>query len=430
MNTLNPILATLLRIGGALAGIGGAYVVPDARLLELLAAAGQAGVVEPEMLRIGAFVVGGIVGFVIASQIVGLIGRPGRTPHGTRSEAAESVPRLRRHLVGDGQKRGSVIPDYLDPDPAPTKPVAVSFAELGLEHPHASEYPMPAGHGPEGGDDLAFAETRDRPEHAGSASDEWDEPAPNLVSAVPGPPPHVAESQISPARAEAAAQARLLAAQAEQAAPVPIAEDPLASEEPDTAVPSREDADPAVSVPMPDELGLTWFDEDDVPVAATGPLDEASPRYDGERVRAERVPADRAAEAVPASGGAPAPEPAAPVEPAAAFVPPRQVAETYAPPPAVEPAQPRFSLSSASESDWYDGAGDEEEDAEDDGAGYGSLIDIGLGKSHAPRGQQAGQRGEAGLVPMGGAIATIPHGKPQDFRLREALAELQRLDRG
>ncbi|MDR7102078.1 hypothetical protein [Croceicoccus sp. BE223] len=425
MNTLNPILATLLRIGGALAGIGGAYLVPDAKLLELLAAVGQAGVVETEMLRIGAFAIGGIVGFVIASQIVGLIGRPGRTPHGTRSEAAESVPRLRRHLVGDGQKRGSVIPDYLDPDPAPTKPVAVSFAELGLDHPHASEYPMPAGHGSEDGDDLDFAETRDRPEHAGSASDEWDAPAPNLASAVPGPPPHAAGSQISPARAEAAAQARLLAAQAEREAPVPIAADPVASEEPVSAVPSREDADPApvsVSVPMPDELGLTWFDEDDAPAAATASLGEASPGYDGER--------ECAAEAGPASRGAPAPESAAPVEPAAAFVPPRQVAEAYAPPPAVEPAQPRFSLSSASESDWYDGAGDEEEDAEDDGAGYGSLIDIGLGKSHAPRGQQAGQRGEAGLVPMGGAIATVPHGKPQDFRLREALAELQRLDRG
>ncbi len=119
MNTLNPILAIFLRIAGALAGVGMIVFVPDAKLAETLATTGLAGVFDPAMARLVAHAMGGVVGFVIAAQIVGLLGRPGRTPHGTRSEAAESVPRLRRHLVdGDAPKRGSAMPDYLDPDPA------------------------------------------------------------------------------------------------------------------------------------------------------------------------------------------------------------------------------------------------------------------------------------------------------------------------
>ncbi len=69
--------------------------------------------------------------------------------------------------------------------------------------------------------------------------------------------------------------------------------------------------------------------------------------------------------------------------------------------------------------------------AEDDGAGYGSLSDIGLGRTHQPRGGE-GPRGEALLPPSEfaktSAPGAIPKGKPQDFRLREALEELMRVD--
>lgn len=462
MSTLNPILATLLRFGGALAGAGVVYLVSDATLMEGLASAGLAGQVAPEMARIGACVGAVLVGFVIASQVVGLLDRSHRTPHGTKSEAAESVPRLRRHLVeGGGPQRGSAIPDYLDPDPAPTKPVAVSFAELGLEHPSAQEYPMPAGHQGEPGDDFAFADAPDRPDHAGSASEEWDEPAATLKTSVPPPAPAPAEPRMSAARAEAAAQARELAARNAEAAPV-APEAPAVR----TAAPAaqagpvpfgagnaaRHAAEsvrdlpvidlPHHDLPATDEVGLTSFDTDDshwddAGWDEDGSFEAVGPAPSPEPVRAGSPPRQVEAWPVaepyvvpqvePAPGHRPAPAPLATTVPdpdpiPAATIPPM--------PPHAEPAQPRFALSSSGESDWYDGSGDEEEDAEDDGAGYGSLIDIGLGKSHAPRGG-VGQRGEAGLPALArsGAMALVPHGKPQDFRLREALAELQRLDR-
>ena len=81
--------------------------------------------------------------------------------------------------------------------------------------------------------------------------------------------------------------------------------------------------------------------------------------------------------------------------------------------------------------DWFDGAGDEEEDADDDGAGYGSLMGIGLGAAHSPHQAVAAPRGEAGIARQeehSGALAVIPEGAgPQDFRMRDALANLKAL---
>jgi len=86
-------------------------------------------------------------------------------------------------------------------------------------------------------------------------------------------------------------------------------------------------------------------------------------------------------------------------------------------------------LANSSADDWFAGEGDEEEDAEDDGAGYGSLIAIGLGSRHQPRVDAL--RGEAGLAPAPFAEQAnlpVPQGRgPQDFRLREALEQLRRL---
>ena len=128
----------------------------------------------------------------------------------------------------------------------------------------------------------------------------------------------------------------------------------------------------------------------------------------------EMAPVDVAAEVPPA----PVPRPATP-------------GRTEVPVPAPvsrQPAAPQFDYASQADNGWFAGAGDEEEDADDDGAGYGSLAAVGLGKTHAAR-AEVGQRGEAGLPDAKEAreVSSIPKGKPQDFRLREALAELQRV---
>lgn len=96
---------------------------------------------------------------------------------------------------------------------------------------------------------------------------------------------------------------------------------------------------------------------------------------------------------------------------------------------------PRFApgLTGGADEDWFAGEADEEEDADDDGAGYGSLMAIGLGKTHKPRPKQPSHRlGEANLshsplLDVDRDMGGIPQGAgPQDFRLREALEGLKR----
>lgn len=361
MNAAIRILAFLLRAGGALAGFAAATLVGDAMLADAVASLGLGALLTSENVRIAAHVAGGIVGLLIGAQVAALLPRGPQSPPGTRHDAAEAVPRLRRHLVDDsGQPPRSALPRYLDPDPAPTKPVGVSFQELGLDHPEPEEYPAPVDRTePSENDDhdaFAFDDSGERPESAGTASDEWGDAA---LSAMP----------------------------------------PRASSAPPSAAPPSSDLSES-ETPEPEALAVPPVE----PVLDTEPDLQPEPEPDFDP------------EPEPMLASAPVPEqPVLPPEPH----------------PTAEFSKPEFGLSAANgDADWYQGAGDDDEDAEDDGAGYGSLAAVGLGKSHTPRGP-AGQPGEAGLPPADGDAGqsdlVFPQGKPQDFRLREALAELARL---
>lgn len=385
---LNQITATLLRIGGVLAGIAAGFFVPEAALGEAVAAAGLEAQITPAIARLAAYVVPGLAGFLIGSRLAAIVERGPSVPAGTREQAAESVPRLRRHLVeGAGPAKASSIAHYVEPDLAPTKPVAVSFKELGLDPPSVSDYPPPAGESPCQGDDRAFRNEYDRPESAGSASDEWDDDVVMPRSEPESPARERLVGEFAPSPES------VLGAPAAMERPLG-----LSVEDPGEEAGGSHLPDPSVC-----EYGPATDADNIAPSGAANPqtLNTNPPVDDRDDWQ------DTPARAVPAS------------------VDTRSVGEDGY-------SRPSFARPDATAgSDWYDGAGDEEEDAEDDGAGYGSLIDIGLGKNHAPR-AAAGQRGEAGLAPAlysaSGAGALVPHGKPQDFRLREALAELQRLE--
>lgn len=388
---LTQITATLLRIVGALAGIAVGFFIPEAVLGQAVTAAGLEAQVTPAIARLAAYAIPGLVGYLIGSRLAAIVERGPSVPAGTREQAAESVPRLRRHLVESaGPARASSIAHYVEPDLAPTKPVAVSFKELGLDQPDVSDYPPPAGDSSRGADEFAFREDLDRPESAGSASDEWDD---HVVL------PRFEPQNPGPARTESPAQ--------------PLEAVILSSEPPAVASAPMKSSDGPPVEDRVDNAGEDQLPAEAAPAAADAVEHHA---YDG----ANPAPADFVPDSddhdhwqVTPARVVPAPTDA------------RSVGEDGY-------SRPSFARPDASAgSDWYDGAGDEEEDAEDDGAGYGSLIDIGLGKNHAPR-AAIGQRGEAGLAPAlyaaSGAGALMPHGKPQDFRLREALAELQRLE--
>lgn len=400
MNALSRIFAALLRIVGALAGVAVAYLVDDAALQQAIAVSGFADKVDLSGARLIAHAVGGAVGYIIAAQVAGLLFRAPTARPGTRQDAAEAVPRLRRHLVDSAAPPvPSAMPRYLDPNPEPTSPVAVSFRELGLEHPSANEYPDPEQRYREDADDsVAFAEDPDRPDSAGSAFDEWsggDQPS----------------RGADDSNREAGVDAK------PQAEPVPET-DFAAPEAAPLSVGMQDDAMTAESVVPSEDESLNG--EIAFVTPASGPeIVRHTPMPDLEEFK-DRSPASNAnLDARPLgasseSASVPQPESPAPARPMA-----------Y-----VEPSKPGFAMPSVGgDADWYDGAGDEEEDAEDDGAGYGSLIDVGLGKTHAPRGG-SGQPGEAGLPPRpdGTGVSALPKGKPQDFRLREALAELMRLE--
>lgn len=362
------LFASALRIGGVVAAVGGMLLVSGETLAAAIAAAGLEHRLAPPVARIAGLAIFALIGFIVGSRLAEVGERKFAAPAGRRQDAVESVPRLRRHLVeGDGGPAGKAAMHYLDPDPAPTAPVAVSFAELGLEPPRACDYPPPAGG--EAPDDFLFAASPGRPESAGSASDEWDD-CPVLLPRATPPQPPVAAREAEPPPPPAAA-----------------------------------------------DRGTT-------PAAGASTQDDfEAVAEEIERLQSRLGPADSAPAAQPPETAAPAQasRPSAPAEapPVAAAGPVGN--DGY--------SRPSFSRPDATpDSGWYDGAADDEDEAEDDGAGYGSLIAIGLGKNHAPRGA-GGQRGEAGLPARadGGTRALAPHGKPQDFRLREALAELDRL---
>jgi len=456
MSMLVTLLASLLRIGGALGGVMAVYLIPDAMLLEALTAAGLAEQVPIPMARMAAHAICGVAGFVIVSQIAGLLLRAPRLAPGTREDAAAAVPRLRRHLVEGGAAPGaSSLPDYLDPDPAPTKPVGVSFKELGLEQPHVSEYPAPGGDSAEvSSDEFAYREECDRPDSAGSASDEWDDPEPSAPRAMPESAPEPAKVTPVQGKRDEAHPAEV---QLAHMPPYPDAADifgdspldpEMLAEAASPIEPEIERQDP-MPPDLPQENDLPQQDRSpssspDVHQAETGAEALRPEEPCGEDPAADDVEIATPASAIPEAEPAPAVR-LAETAPVAESIDPATIAGQYAAPapaqaeaaePAAQPvhddfSKPSFAMPAADGgADWYDGAGDDDEDADDDGAGYGSLADIGLGKNHVPQ-AAVGQRGEAGLPPAlysSGGVATLPKGKPQDFRMREALAELQRLE--
>lgn len=373
---MTRLLAPALRIGGVLAGIGGILLLSGETLAAGIAAAGLEGRLAPPMARAAGLVILALVGFIIGSRLAEIVERKFAAPAGRRQDAVETVPRLRRHLVeGEGQPAGMATMRYLDPDPAPTAPVAVSFAELGLEPPDARDLASSTGEGE--ADEFLFARMVGRPDSAGSASDEWDDcPAP-LPRATPPQPPIVASEP-----------------------PAEVAPPP--AEQPDVVAVGNREPSAMADAAIPDDFA-TVVEQIETLQARQGPADI---EHDASR---------------PAS-----PEIAAAVHAARN----EEVSEGAAGPVGNDGySRPSFTRPDAApDASWYDGAGDDEDEAEDDGAGYGSLIAIGLGKNHGPRGG-GGQRGEAGLPARtdGGSRAVVPHGKPQDFRLREALSELARL---
>ncbi|AKM11280.1 hypothetical protein [Croceicoccus naphthovorans] len=490
MNALFGFLALMLRVAGALAGVAVGFLLTDAQLHQALLAAGLEGQVNVQAARIALHGFAGILGYVVMTKVTGIAFNTRSAPPGTRRQAAAAVPRLRRHLVeGEAKPQSSAVPQYEDPNPAPTKPVPVSFRELGLEHPSASEYPEPAGVAHEaprkdGGDDHLFEPRGERPDSAGSASDEWDETPPPVTRAMPEPSaarpaetrPIDPPQPPAPLAFETVAEPEPLAelAQAAWSEPVPDAENtpewhaavaqwpeevpfpgprypgdtaiygtvpagkvdahdeptPEAEAWPESMFAGEETEFSSWSGPKEQtaEPAAAWEEGDsppDLPRSLFGGAgeDPAEPDWPVEAEPAESEPSVSAIE--------PRPEPDAIATPEHAPEPIPTPQPAYRPEPvATAPtAAPGFDMTSA-QPDWYDGAGDEEEDADDDGAGYGSLIDVGLGKSHAARGP-ATRPGEAGMPPSllapsgGGGIR--PQGKPQDFRLREALDELARL---
>lgn len=437
------IVGLLLRIGGAGAGVAAVMFIPDAVLARSIAALGLSGSVDLSMARMVAHGLFGLIGFLMGSQIAGMLRHRPKEAPGSRHDAAEAVPRLRRHLVDGEKKQDSVVPRYEDPNAAPTKPVAVSFKELGLEHPHASEYPAPAGSEQDDHhDSFAYREEAQRPESAGSADDEWAE-----FGDVPPPPrsqPEVADaSPATPVEEEPSAQWT-----APEPFPAEQDADPIEAREAQPAADEWNDAPVAEDLafePWPEEPAAEpelVAEHEPEPVIEAAPVETVAAQ-EPEPVAAEAEPvimqpapvAEPVAQVQPEPMAEPMPEPMPiPALVAAEPEPAPEAVSAPVPAPAADAGPDQYSrvkFAAPSDENWYDGAGDDEEEAEDDGAGYGSLSDIGLGRTHQPRGGE-GQRGEAGLPPSEfgntNTPSVIPKGKPQDFRLREALEELMRVD--
>lgn len=394
---MSRIIAFVLRAGGAVGGAFAGLQMPPDVLLDLLADFGigvEAGLTAA-MAGIALAALGGIFGFLLGSAIAGILPDELAEPVGTREEAAASVPRLRRHLSENhGQPRrtgsplerlsappaGQQLPKHdLSHIPPAPKDDEITFDRIPNTGFYADIESPVQFH--EDDDDLARFATRENDTAAcggevdAPASDEW--PA-SMEGPVSDEWDDAGWGGASPAHGTDTPEVEL-------EFPTPVARTAPANMKPA----SRLDQDDASA----DEYTGPAFDADDRARAS----------------EAEREPSDNATARI------------YPLQ--------RDLGHDGH-------SAPRFSpgLTGGMDSDWFAGEADEEEDADDDGAGYGSLMAIGLGKTHKPRAQATAHRpGEANLSPMplidiDRDRQIIPNGAgPQDFRLREALEELKRV---
>ena len=392
---MTRIIAFVLRAGGAVGGAFAGLQMPPEVLTDLLAHVGlgaDAGV-TPLMAGMALAAVGLVFGLLLGSAVAGVLPEDAGEAVGTREDAAASVPRLRRHLA-DGQglakKAGSPLDRLSDPPAGQRLP----------KHDLSNIPPAPKG------DEITFERIPNTGFYADIESpvkfDDQDEDLARF--ALPREDARLGTKQSSnddwgsedewslPSEAAPDAPSRPAPGK-EQRAGISSHEQPASAD----ARPN-EFAEPPVDI----------FNDDAEPFDA--PIAEEPAAFKPEQVQSWAQPAE-------------------PAETARVYSLQRDTGHDGH-------SAPRFApgLTGGMESDWFAGEADEEEDADDDGAGYGSLMAIGLGKTHKARPQAPTHRpGEANLSPMPLLDADrgrqfIPNGAgPQDFRLREALEELKRV---
>lgn len=419
---MNRIFALVLQAAGGAAGAFAGLLVPPEILTGLLADIGLGGeaAVTADMAAIALCALGGVFGMALGATLAAILPAGDAEPVGTREDAAVSVPRLRRHLGenhGQPKRQGSPLerlsappagqqlpPHDLSHIPPAPKDDEITFDRIPNTGFYADiESPMNFDDGDDGDDeDLArFSSARIEPDHLrferNSTCSDWGDDAGDV-------------GQPAPALREAPAHA-----------------------DPDTHAFRPHVAQPLANGIGTDEFVDEWGDEADLGTTASPA--EADWNTGTARDFAGQPADDNHG---PGAFADPSRTPVRPV--------PERVPSRPDPVPTHHALQrptghdgytaPRFApgLTGGMESDWFSGEADEEDDADDDGAGYGSLMAIGLGKTHKPRAQVISHRpGEANLSPMpmldsDRDRSAIPRGAgPQDFRLREALEELKRM---
>ncbi|ARU16793.1 hypothetical protein A9D14_12195 [Croceicoccus marinus] len=392
-----------MRAGGAVGGAFAGLQMPPTVLTGLLADVGlgaEAGV-TPVMAAMALAALGLVFGLLVGAAIAGVLPEGVGEAVGTREDAAASVPRLRRHLAeGQGYAKKTGTP--LERLSAP--PTGQRLPKHDLSHIP----PAPKD------DEITFERIPNTGFYADIESPvKFEDDGDDLARfALPG--------------------------------------DAVRADE-DAALADDWDAEDDWTPPGSATQKLASPAHDDHPPAETAPPAAAEPQKHGFAYGSEPVEAPMEAESEPyePEQAEPWPQAAKPIETARVYSLQRDTGQR-------DTGQrdtgqrdtgqrdtghdghsaPRFApgLTGGMESDWFAGEADEEEDADDDGAGYGSLMAIGLGKTHKARPQAPTHRpGEANLSPMPLLDADrvrqlIPNGAgPQDFRLREALEELKRV---
>ncbi|WP_157668218.1 hypothetical protein [Croceicoccus marinus] len=400
---MTRIIAFVLRAGGAVGGAFAGLQMPPTVLTGLLADVGlgaEAGV-TPVMAAMALAALGLVFGLLVGAAIAGVLPEGVGEAVGTREDAAASVPRLRRHLAeGQGYAKKTGTP--LERLSAP--PTGQRLPKHDLSHIP----PAPKD------DEITFERIPNTGFYADIESPvKFEDDGDDLARfALPG--------------------------------------DAVRADE-DAALADDWDAEDDWTPPGSATQKLASPAHDDHPPAETAPPAAAEPQKHGFAYGSEPVEAPMEAESEPyePEQAEPWPQAAKPIETARVYSLQRDTGQR-------DTGQrdtgqrdtgqrdtghdghsaPRFApgLTGGMESDWFAGEADEEEDADDDGAGYGSLMAIGLGKTHKARPQAPTHRpGEANLSPMPLLDADrvrqlIPNGAgPQDFRLREALEELKRV---
>ena len=384
MNGMTRIIAFVLRAGGAVAGAFAGLQMPPAVLTDLLALAGvgaDAGI-TPATASLALAALGMVFGLLVGSAIADMLPEGGSEAVGTREDAAASVPRLRRHLAegqGSAKKTGSPL-DRLSAPPA---------GQRLPKHDLSHIPPAPKD------DEITF----DRIPNTGFYAD--------------------IESPVNfDDDGEDLARFALPQDDRRAALGAPVTDDRRVDDDWDAI-----DESAATALEQPQ------FEDGPEPARACG--ESAQPQvqaFADSPAFVEPPLVEQPASVEPAHARS-WPQPAEDVETARVYSIQRDTGHDGH-------SAPRFApgLTGGMESDWFAGEADEEEDADDDGAGYGSLMAIGLGKTHKARPQTPTHRpGEANLSPMPLLDADrgrqlIPNGAgPQDFRLREALEELKRV---